>query len=522
MNTIYRFDRADVVLSLDADFLCGSEPSTRYAHDFANRRTRGDRTDMNRLYMVESTMTATGGKADHRLPMRYVEIELFAQNLASALGVAGVTGNNASDRSNQHAAWMNSLAQDLRAHQGASIVIPGPHQSAAVHALAHAMNHALGNFGKTVYFTAPLEQQPTDEIASIRELAQDLDNGTVELLLIMGGNPAYDAPADLGFPVIIRKAKTSVHMAVHSDETAAYCDWLVPESHFLETWGDARAFDGTITILQPLIETLYDSHAQIEVLDVILGSPGRPAHDIVRAHWQAQSGAKDFESWWQKSVWNGLVEGSSLPEITPKLKPDGAQAMRNEQSSQGFEIVLRPDVYLYDGRFANNTWLEELPQPMTKLTWDNAVHLSPATARNLGVWSEERVKLAHQGRVVEGAVWVIPGHPDGSATVHLGRGRTRSGRAANGAGFDVYPLRTTSALWCIEGAQITKVGKKFPLAVTQTNQSMEGRTIVISDTAARYRSNPDFVKEETEIRSSADHSIRSGITQATHGVCRSI
>jgi Fe-S-cluster-containing dehydrogenase component/anaerobic selenocysteine-containing dehydrogenase len=493
VNTIYHFDKADIVLSLDADFLMCAEPSTRYARDFANRRVRGNRTDMNRLYLVESTMTATGGKADHRMGIRYSEVELFARNLAASLGVEGLTAALEAVNTN----WLNAVTKDLQSHRGASIIIPGPHQSSAVHALAHAINAHLGNTGKTVTYTDPIEQQPVDEIASLRDLANALQTGQVELLLTLGGNPAYNAPADLGFPELLRHAGTSIHLASHPNETAEWCTWHIPESHSLESWGDTRAFDGTVSIIQPLIDPLYESRSHIELLDVIVNEPGRKGYDIVRDYWQGKSPGKDFESLWRKTVCIGVMDGSALPEVTPKLTANWSQILRPPAPQQGLEVVFRPDVYMYDGRYANNTWLQELPQPMTKLTWDNAVYLSLPTARRLNVKTLQRVQLELQGRTVEGAVWILPGQPDDSVSIHLGWGRTRSGRAGNGAGFNAYRLRTTDALWTAQGLQLKPLDATYPLATTQMVQSMEGRAIALSDEVARYRSDPDFVREET-------------------------
>jgi molybdopterin-containing oxidoreductase family iron-sulfur binding subunit len=493
VNTIYRFDQADVVVSLDADFLAGGEPATRYARDFASRRVGGDRTDMNRLYVVESTMTATGGKADHRLPLRYAQVENFARALAAATGVQGL----AADLDSGNSAWVQAVTKDLQAHRGASIVIPGAHQSPVVHALAHAINAQLGNAGKTVVYTEPLEQQPTDEIASLRALAQALRNGSVEVLLMLGGNPAYDAPADLDFPTILHNAHTSILVSSHANETAEWCTWQIPESHFLESWGDARAFDGTVSIIQPLIDPLYESRSHIEILDVILGPPGRSGYDIVRTYWRGESGSKDFERWWRQSVWAGVVADSALPQTTPRLTANWAQIQSSGPAPQGLEIVFRSDNYMHDGRYANNTWLQELPQPMTKLTWDNAVYLSPATAKKLGVDAQHRVQLNLNGRVVEGSAWILPGQPEDSVTVHLGWGRTRAGRAGNGAGFNVYPLRTSDALWSAAGLQLKPTGGSFPLATTQMVESMEGRAVMISDTVDRYRREPDFVEKMT-------------------------
>jgi MoCo/4Fe-4S cofactor protein with predicted Tat translocation signal len=493
VNTYYRFDNATVVVALDSDFLACDTGSTRYSHDFANRRTRGGRTDMNRLYSIESSMTSTGGKADHRLPLRYAEVELFARDLADNLGVAGISSSG----SKIHPETVSAIARDLSAHRGDCVVIPGSHQSPAVHALAHAINATLGNVGKTVVYTEPLEVEAVDQIASLRDLADDMEAGRVDFLLIFGGNPVYDAPADFDFANRLRKVKTSVHIALHSDETSNQCTWHMPQSHFLEDWSDARAFDGTITILQPLILPLYDSRTAEQVLDAILKPPGRSQYEILRAYWQEKSGARDFEQWWRKSVHDGLVANSASPAITPTIKTDWA-AQVPTPSSQGIEVVFRPDPYLYDGRYANNTWLQELPQPMTKLTWDNAVHISPATAHRLGIQNQARVELQCNGRSVEGSVWISPGHPDESATIHLGWGRWHAGRAGTGAGFNAYALRQSNTMWTSSGLQIRKIDKDYPLATTQMHQSMEGRNLIISGDVTRFKSEPDFVKHEID------------------------
>ena len=489
VNTYYNFAAADIVVSLDSDFLACGRASTRYAHDFAARRRRGDRLDMNRLYVIESTMTATGGKADHRLALRYSQIEPFASELATAVGVPGGVTQN-------YPFWVSRLARDLQAHKGASIVIPGDHQSPAVHVLAHAMNAALGNVGKTVIYTDPVEAHPVNQIASLRQLANDMHAGQVELLLILGGNPVYNAPLDFGFTDGLNRVKTSIHMGLHFNETSLKTTWHIPEMHFLEDWGDARAFDGTISIIQPLIAPLYEgTHSQLQILDAFLQFPGRSSYEIVRAYWNARSGAADFEQWWRKSLHDGMIANSALPAITVVPKP-AAPAQTGETAkanSNGIEVSFRPDVYMYDGRYANNVWLQELPHPMTKLTWDNAIYLSPNTAAHLGFTNQQHVELKLNGRTVWGSVWILPGQPDNSATLELGWGRWQSGRAGNGAGFNAYALRTSDTLWVANGAEFRKLDTPYPLASTQMQQYMEGRDVVIENTVDYYRRNPDFV-----------------------------
>ncbi len=485
VHAYYKLDEADVVLALDADFLACGPGSTRYARDFSTRRRRGDRLDMNRLYVAETTMSATGGKADHRLSLHYAGIEGFAANVAAAVGVSGASAGTS------NAAWVAAVARDLLAHKGTCVVIPGEHQSPAVHALAQAMNVALGNAGKTVIYTQPLEVEPVDQIESLRELSSDMHDGKVDVLLILGGNPVYNAPTDFHFTDSLNNVKNSVHVGLHFNETSLKTHWHIPEPHFLEDWGDARAIDGTTSIIQPLIAPLYNSHSQIQVLDSILQFPGRSSYEIVRAYWTAQSGAQDFEPWWRKSVRDGIIANSALPSITPTAGSVGAIKPPAEQT--GLELVFRPDVYLYDGRYANNMWLQELPHPMTKLTWDNAVMLSPGTAKRLGIENQQHVELRHGGASVKGSVWILPGQPDESISVDLGWGRTHSGRAGDGAGFNAYVLRTSDALWQVSGIEIHKLDTPYPLATTQMHQSMEGRDIVIANSVSAYKENPDFV-----------------------------
>ena len=494
VNSFYRLDAADVVLALDSDFLACGFGSTRYARDFVARRRRGDRTDMNRLYAVESCVTSTGGKADHRLPMKYSDVEAFARDLAASIGVQGISSSGSSV-SNE---WIRALSRDLMAHRGSSAVIPGEHQSPAVHALAHAMNLALGNAGKTVIYTDPLEVRPVDQIESLQELIRDMDSGAVQALLILGGNPVYNAPADLSFASRMKRVPNIFHVSLHNNETSQLCHWHIPEPHFLEDWGDARSIDGTTTILQPLIEPLYESHSYLSVLDAILQFPGRPAYDIVRAYWNTQYKNADFETWWRKSVHDGLIEASALQPVSPPLKADWTRAIPSAPAVDDLEVVFRPDPYLYDGRYANNTWLQELPRPITKLTWDNAVFMSPATARRLDVGNQSVVELNYRGRTVDGPVWVSPGHPDGSVTIYLGYGRTRAGRAGDNVGFNAYTLRTSDVMWSGVGLQVRKTGKSYPLASTQMQQYMEGRNLIISNTVEGYKQDPDFVKHIQE------------------------
>ena len=508
IETQYRFDRADVILSLDSDFLCAGPGSVRYAHDFADkRRVTGPESRMNRLYVVESTPTNTGAQADHRLPLRAGEIEALARALAGKLGVQTGTASGASNPDAYP--WMDALARDLQNHRGASLVLAGDQHPPAVHALAHAINHALDNVGKTVIYTEPIEANPTDQLQSLRELVADMRNSRVETLVILSANPVYTAPADLQFKENLRKVNQRIHLGLYEDETAEQCHWHVPEAHFLEAWGDARAYDGTVSTIQPLIAPLYDGKSTYELLAVLLGQPGRAGHDIVRDCWKSQRPEKNYEAFWETTLHDGVMAGTALPPKSVTLKMDLSGTAVSAAAKGGLEIVFRPDPTIWDGRFANNGWLQELPKPLTKLTWDNAALVSPATAQRLGVANGDVVELRYRGRNARAPLWIMPGHADESVTVHLGYGRTRAGRVGTGAGFNAYQLRTSDQPWFSAGLEIHKTEERYPLANTQHHHiiSREGQKVEEESVAAKhrelvristleeFRKNPDFAKD---------------------------
>src|SRR5713226_8990099 len=314
LNTYYQLDKAGVILSLDADFLCTGPASVRYARDFAaRRRVRGQQTAMNRLYVVESTATPTGAKADHRLPLRAADIETFAAAIAAGVGAHGVDTSASSEMtSGPHAKWIAAVVKDLQQHRGASAVIPGEQQSPAVHVLALAINDALGNTGKTVIHTDSLDPNPVDDFDSLRELAEDMDAGKVEMLVIVGGNPVYNAPVNFAFAQRMSKVKLRIHLGLYADETSEICQWHIPEEHFLETWSDARAYDGSVTIMQPLIMPLYFGRSVHELLAAFGDQPNQTPYEIVKVYWNRQHPGPDFEDWWRKAAHDGIVPNSAL------------------------------------------------------------------------------------------------------------------------------------------------------------------------------------------------------------------
>jgi MoCo/4Fe-4S cofactor protein with predicted Tat translocation signal len=495
VETRYDFSKADVMVSLDADFLYAGFPgSARYTRDFAARRNPD--ANMSRLYVVESTPSSTGMKADHRLPVKAVDVEKFARSLASAAGVG-----SGGDASGEQQNLISAIAKDLQAHKGSSIVIAGDHQPPAVHSLAHAINQALGNVGKTVFYTEPVDANPVNRNESLKSLIDDMRAEKVDLLVILGGNPVYDAPAELDFASALKSNAVGlkVFLGSHRNETAELCQWHVPEAHYLESWSDARAYDGTVSIIQPLIEPLYGGKSAHEVIAILAGQSSLSGHDLVRAYWQKQHAGADFEIFWRKSVHDGWVEGTTYAPKNVAVKAASFPAAQSPASS-GYELNFRRDPSIYDGRFSNNGWLQELPKPLTKLTWDNPIMIGPALAERLKLNFKDVVELEISGKKVKGAIWIQAGHPDNSITVFFGYGRTRAGRIGTGAGYDAYPLRTSQAPWFADGAKLTATGETYNLASTQGYQTMETpdgseRPLVQERSLDEYKKEPSFAKE---------------------------
>ena len=502
VETRYDLSKADVIVSLDADFLYAGFPgSARYTRDFAARRNPDG--NMNRLYVIESTPSSTGMKADHRLPMKAGEVEDFTRALAGGVGV------NTEGFPGEKQKYVDAITKDLQSHKGSSVVIVGDHQPPAVHAFAHAINQAVGNVGKTVFYTEPVDANPVNRDESLHSLVEDMRAGKVDLLLILGGNPAYDAPAELEFASALKSSAVSlkVFLGSHRNETAELCQWHVPEAHYLESWSDARAYDGTVSIVQPLIEPLYGGKSAHELITILAGQSGVTGHDLVQGYWQKQHTGADFDAFWRKSLHDGWIDGMTLAPKQVILKTDYQVSSKHPEPKfytlavpQAIELNFRRDPSIYDGRFSNNGWLQELPKPLTKLTWDNPIMIGPAMAERLKLNFKDVAELEFNGKKVKGPVWIQAGHPDNSITVFLGYGRTRAGRVGTGAGFDVYPLRTSQAPWFADGAKLTPAGETYDLASTQGYQSMETpdgseRPLVQTRSLEEYKKEPNFAKE---------------------------
>jgi molybdopterin-containing oxidoreductase family iron-sulfur binding subunit len=506
VNTVYRFDKANVVVSLDADFMTSGPGHVRYMRDFYRRRNlTGPNDEMNRLYVVEPTPTVTGAAADNHLPLRSNDVELFARALAAKLGPGGAATPPAGSEK-----FLDAVASDLLKLRGAGLVIAGEQQSAELHALAHLMNGLLGNAGTTVYYTEPVEANPVNHTESLRDLCSAMTKGKVDLLLILGGNPVYNAPHDWDFVTKMRKVNTIVHLAPDYNETSEHAQWHIPEAHFLEMWGDARAFDGTYSVIQPLIAPLYRAHSAFEVLAAFTDKPGVTALDTIRERMKSMPGGADADKFWRKSLNDGFVAGSAYSPITVSTKLTLA-GLPPAKATADMEFLFRPDPTIYDGRFANNGWLQELAKPISKITWDNAALMSPATAEKLGVTHKIMSRGGEHGQVrsavvdialsnskVTAAAWVMPGQADGVVVLPLGYGRMKAGYTGSNKGFNAYAVRVSDALWTASGGKVTVTGDDYPLACTQYHHNVEGRKILSTATLEEYKKNPNFAHEHDE------------------------
>ncbi len=515
VNVQYSLADADVIVSLDADFLSGAgfPGFHKLVREYAERRKSPEK--LNRLYAIESTPTTTGMKAEHRLGLRTSEIPAFAAELAKAVGVAGVDAP-ACNWTGEQRKYLAAVVKDLKAHAGKSVVIAGLHQDQSVEALALLINNALGNLGKTAYPVDPLNPLPSDQNADLKALVTDLNGGKVDWLVILNANPVYSAPADLEFTAAFQKAKTVAHLGSHYDETGHDAHWHIPAAHFLESWSDVRAYNADVSIVQPMIDPLYGGKSAHDVLQLLLNEPGLSAYQAVRETWKPVIKG-DFETGWRKALHQGWIDGTANQAfgLGNAPTPYGSKAPA-PSPKDSLEIIFRPDPNIYDGRWANVGWLQELPKPVTNLSWDNAALVSGATLTKLGLEEQDIVELTVQGRKVTAPVIVAPGHPDNSVTVYLGYGRSFAGRVGSGAGFNAYLIRTADAPFYTTGS-IKKLEGKWGVAVTKShfqdhrskamggqgngNNSLEAdeaineRGIIRYATLDEYKANPGFANE---------------------------
>ncbi len=525
---LYELQEAKVIVSLDADFLFGHRAAVKHIRDFSNGRRlgvseqvdRGDET-MNRLHCFEAPLTLTGANADWRSAVRSADVVLVAAWLAARiLGAASLRKLEeepaaAAVLTPDLVAHLEAALADLQAHPGASVVMAGPRQPGEVHLLAHLMNAALRNVGKTVNYTA--QADAVRQMQSLSDLAKAMADGTVKTLVTIGGNPVYDAPADVDFAALLKNVELTVHFGEYFDETGTLCDWHVNRAHYLEAWGDGRSWGGSLTIAQPLIQPLFDGRSTIELLAFMAKDDQTDGEQLVRRSFTEMTGAVDPERLWRRTLHDGLLPGSAFTLETPAVRsaalPAAAAVLHERWAGEdrsGMEVVFAPDYSVYDGRFANNGWLQELPDPITKLTWDNAAECSPATASTLGLDNGDMIRITVGDRSVETAVIVVPGQADGTLTLRLGYGRKFEGLVCRGSGFDFYPLRTAEAAgFGTAGAQ--KIRGHYKLATTQDHhaidvQSVGGEglqqrlpSIFREATLAEYKEHPDFARHRTHV-----------------------
>jgi molybdopterin-containing oxidoreductase family iron-sulfur binding subunit len=490
LQVCHHLDRAERIVALEADVLAGMPGHLRHARDFANgRKPTSVRQTMNRLYAIEATPSLTGANADHAWPLASSHIGAFALELAAALGIPGARAVTLSGMSS---ARLHALAADLRAHRGASLLLAGPSQPAPVHALVHLINHTLGNVGRTVdYFDWP--DPPESSAHALRELVPAMAQGSVDTLLILDGNPAYAIPAEVHFSELLAKVPHSIHLGLYDDETAACCHWHLPRAHALEAWSDARAFDGSASIVQPVIAPLRGGRSIHEVLALWLGSTVRNGRDIVQSTWHEQAGG-DLDGWWQRSLRDGVIAGSASTVRVVTASADFLARNPVPASADDLELLFRPDPTIWDGRYANNGWLQECPKPLTRLTWSNAALISPALAAERGLKNGDAIELRIGARHTQAPVWIMPGQAARSITVPLGYGRRRAGHVGERLGFGAGALRSAESPWCESGLKIDPNGDQVELAATQHHHAMEGRAPVRAVTLAQFLAHPAFAQ----------------------------
>jgi molybdopterin-containing oxidoreductase family iron-sulfur binding subunit len=574
VQTIYKFDKAERILSLDADIFSGY--NVAYIKDFAKgRHFSEEHKHINRLYSVETTVSLTGAKADHRIAVKPSQMTEVAKAIAKAVGVAGAISTYT-----DNAQWIAAMAKDLIEHKGKSLVVAGDNAPAVVHALAHAMNAALGNAGQTVVYADPFAPN-TDktQVEQLRELIADIDAGRVKMLVILGGNPVYNTPADIKLNAErMAKIPLRVHLGLYHDETAEHCHWHIHDKHYLEGWSDARAYDGTVSIQQPLIAPLYDGKSVHEVVQLAFRENfDKKDLDVVKEYWQrttitpaaaasatrteepktetsdtAHGGEHDakpaekeipkptatpaaratttprgFEDNWRKAVHDGIVPNTAA--ATKTVTANTAFLSQPESRQVGtaggnLEISILPDPSVYDGRFANNGWLQELPNPLNKITWENVALISPRTAEKLSAnigneardkaggeqgtsfWNtkggnqfSDLVKIKYQGSEIQkGApLWITPGQPDDVITIFMGYGRTKAGKVGTGLGYNAFDVMRSDAMNYGFG-DVTKTGEQTTVASTQIHFNMEGRDLLRVWDLEEFEKHPDMGHQHDE------------------------
>jgi molybdopterin-containing oxidoreductase family iron-sulfur binding subunit len=493
----YDISQADVILAVGSDFLASGPFNLHYARQFADAR-RQPLSKMNRLYAIESSVSVTGAAADHRMRCRPSRIESMIAWLHDSIAGEVASGLHAvdmmtSDLDERERAWLRAAADDLRAHPRRGLVIAGDAETPRTHALVAAINDALGNTGWTTWFTrTPLTGYGAG--ADVTTLAASAHGGEVDTLVVLGGNPAYTACPAGTFADVASRVRNVAYLGLYENETAAAAHWFVPAAHYLETWNDACALDGIRSPVQPVVRPIFGGRSEIEVLAAMAGAPGDP-YSLLRERWKRLGIASDDASW-RAIIINGVVPGPILPPLLAHPRTELLAARPALKPPEGsVDVVFRCDTRVHDGDFANNGWLQELPDPITKLTWDNAAQVSPATARRLGVADGDVIELASGGARLRVPCLTVPGHADDAVTLALGYGRRGSEKTAAEVGVNVNPLRPANGSPLITGVTVARpaTGGAHIFAITQGHWTMEGRDPARTATLAAYQANPDSV-----------------------------
>jgi len=493
-------EKADVILSLDADFLEARADTVDQNLGFANRREPGHARGLNRLYVVEPRFSITGGMADHRLRLRSADIEAFALALAAELGktlpaLAGYRSPTAF--TGERVKFVAAVAKDLASKRGTSLVLAGERQTALTHAVTHAINAGLGNVGTTVTFTEPAVLDTATGRTGWQALLDELRAGTVDTLVITAWNPVFTAPGDVDLVGLLKRVPNAVYLGLHDDETSQVVNWFLPASHPFESWGDARSREGTLSIVQPLIQPLFGGISEAELLGTFLTDEAKPYDRLKALH--ASRARGDFDTEWETWLSTGVVPGGASAAVIPALEAERvlAAASQARPAAPGLELDLVHDYKILDGRYALNSWLQELPDPITKMTWDNVAQLGPGLAKQLEVESGDLLLLSVSGRSVQVPAWVQPGHSDEAITLSLGYGRKQRTLGVKDAdepvvvGHDVYPLRSAARPWFATGLEVKKVGRKYPLSHTQVHNTTDGRPIALMQSLEEFEKHPE-------------------------------
>jgi MoCo/4Fe-4S cofactor protein with predicted Tat translocation signal len=508
-----QFDKAKVVVSLDSDFLGLDSLTPLPTKQFSKRRRVTDESleNLNRLYAVESQFSITGMNADHRLRLKPSEVKQFAFDLAAAMGA--VPGLNVVGGSDRRAKFLAAITKDLKSAGAEALVVAGPRQPVSVHAVAHLINESLRS--EAVSYT---KAEPSASLEALAALTSEMNSGQVSTLFILGGNPVYSAPADLQFAAALAKVGNSVHLGEEEDETAASSKWHVPQAHFLESWSDARALDGIVSIQQPMIDTMYGGKTPAEMVALIIDYKDKKGYDLVRNFWKAQFPAKDAETMWRKALHDGVVESVKPLEpvkVSADAKKIAAAVAAEPKSASDLEIAFVPSYSTFDGRFANNGWLQEAPDPITKLVWGNAAMVSPATAKAQNLEDSAIVTVSRGNYKADAAVLIQPGLADGVIVMALGYGRTKCGRVGTDVGFNANLIRTSDGFWSSSGVSTAPTGRMYthvttaergldphndpPILVKETAEHQNTRPIIREVSLDEYRKNPKRVEEMNEL-----------------------